>query len=123
MIVVYIAGPLTTGAVSPAGFNAHVFEQNVRVAEAAMLQVYDAGWSPICVHAQARYIFGRVAEPVAIAADLELIRRADAVWLVGRWQASTGSKNERDFACELGKPVFTEFRELVEWAREIEAVR
>lgn len=116
MIVVYIAGPLTTGAVSRQGFNAYVFEQNVRLAEKAMIQCLDNGWAAICVHAQARHCFGRVPEPVAIAADNELIRRSDCVWLVGNWQGSSGSRAERDLACELGKPVFTDLRELQQWA-------
>ncbi len=118
MIVVYVAGPLTTGACRPGGsFNSWIFEQNVRRAEELAIQLTLAGFAAICVHSMARYAFGHIPETLAMEADFEIIRRCDALVLVEGWQVSKGTLAELQHARQLHMPVFGEKSEYIGIAR------
>ncbi len=103
MITVYVAGSLTTDCFARHGtFDLWQWEQNVRKAEELMLALSLGGFAVICVHTQNRFMFGRIPEAIAIEADLELVRRSDAVALVEGWKRSTGTKGEVEFAEKHG---------------------
>jgi len=51
------------------------------------------------------------------AADLELLRRCDAVFLIPNWEDSKGARLERDYARQHGIPVFYELAHMAQWAK------
>ena len=107
MKVVYIVGPFWAD-------NAWAREQNIRRAEALALEVAQAGFAVICVHAASRFYPGVLPESFWLAADLEIIRRCDAVLLVAGWEYSTGSRTEVDDCRERGQPIFHSIKDLKE---------
>lgn len=50
-------------------------------------------------------------------ADLELLRRCDAVFLIPNWTDSQGARLEKEFAESINIPTFTDFGRLAEWLR------
>lgn len=117
-IVVYIAGPLTTGCFTNGIFNLWKWEQNVRRAEELALKVMHLGFAAVCVHSQARYWFGEIPEDIALAADNHILERCDALLLAEGWQYSKGTKAEKELAHRRGIMVFEDIEELVHWAAE-----
>lgn len=99
MKLIYIAGPYS----APDSWER---EQNIRRAEAVSLAVMHTGAATICVHTMSRYWFGQVSEELAIAADMELLHRSDAVVLVEGWGKSTGTLAEIAEAAKLGIPTY-----------------
>jgi hypothetical protein len=97
--VIYIAGPY-----SPATSLAR--ENNVRRAEAVALDLWKASVPTICVHTLARYAFGDVPEETALACDLAILNRCDAVMLVTGWPHSKGTIAEMRHAATCCKPIF-----------------
>ncbi len=65
-----------------------------------------AGYAVICVHATARYWFGRVPEETAKLADIELLKRCDAVVLCADWARSKGTMDEIECAWDREIPVY-----------------
>lgn len=115
-ILIYVAGPLTTGCFRPTGaFDMMVWEENVRKAEAVWLELQSYGFAAICVHTMGRYALGRVPEEHAIAADFVILDRCDAIVLVEGWSESKGTLGEIKRALEHNKPVFKTIDEAVEW--------
>lgn len=112
MKAIYIAGAYTAP-------NAWEREQNIRRAEAAALQLWQAGVPAICVHAIARHFYGAVAEADAIAIDFAILERCDAVLLTEGWAESAGTKAEIERARELGMEVWSVARidDLIAWAK------
>jgi hypothetical protein len=107
--VVYVAGPIRAD-------NAWDREQNIRRAEALALEVWRTGAAAICVHASVRFYDEAEARAGGwLAADLELLRRSDAVVMAEGWESSEGSIGERDEALRLGLPVFVSIDDLRVW--------
>jgi len=52
-------------------------------------------------------------------ADLELLRRCDAVFLVPGWEKSKGANLEKDFAEKNRIPVFTDLEHLRIWLEQL----
>lgn len=109
MKVIYVAGPYSAE-------NSWRREQNIRSAEALALTINKSGHAAICVHAASRYYFGEISEEHAIAADLEILRRCDAVLLSEGWARSRGTLGEIGFATAIGKDVFTRSDACLAWA-------
>ena len=100
MPVVYVAGPFR--APTP-----WLIEQNVRTAEAASLEIWKLGAAALCPHTNTRFFQHSAPDEVWIEGTLELLRRCDALVLVGdRWRESTGTVKELELAHRLGLPVF-----------------
>jgi nucleoside 2-deoxyribosyltransferase len=97
--VVYIAGPYR-------GPTAWRIAENIRDAERAALEVARAGFVPLCPHSMTAHFHGELTEEYWLAATLELMRRCDAVLLVGDWKGSAGATAERAEAQRLGIPVY-----------------
>jgi nucleoside 2-deoxyribosyltransferase len=104
--VVYVAGPYS-------GPDSWSREQNIRAAEDVALNLILCGFAPICVHAVARYWYGRVSEECAIEADLELLHRCDAVVLCAGWEHSRGTLAEIESARVRGIPVYETVGEIM----------
>ena len=97
MIVVYIAGPFR-------GPDAWAIESNIREAETIGLEVARAGAIPFIPHTMYRYFQGAAPDAFWLEADLELLRRCDALLLTPRWESSAGARAERRLAEEWGMP-------------------
>ena len=99
--VVYVAGP----------FRAKTqweIEQNVRRAEKASLRLWKAGYVVICPHTMTRYYQNELPDRVWLDGGLELLRRADAIYLLDGWTFSEGSLEEYNLAKELGLVIMEE---------------
>lgn len=99
MKVVYIAGPYR----SKTEYGVH---EHIRDAERSAVEVWRAGAVALCPHKNSGYLSGVVAEDVFLQGDLELLRRCDAVLLIGAWWTSEGTLAEKRTAERLGLPVF-----------------
>ena len=99
MKLIYIAGPYR-------GENAHEVEMNIRAAEEWILPLAKLGVVPQCVHSMYRYFDGTMTGEFWLDATMEVMRRCDAVLLVGQWAVSEGSVKEREEAERLGIRVF-----------------
>lgn len=112
MLVYYVAGPYSAE-------DSWEREQNIRRAEAVahdlMMHAAERGEqiAVICVHTMARYWYGSVGEKAAIAADMELLRRSDAVVLAPGWEFSKGTQAEIREAARACKPIFASFSAVV----------
>jgi hypothetical protein len=109
-VIVYIAGPLTTGAINLDGtLDMLAVSGNVHRAEKQLLEVAKLGHAPICPHSMYRHMFGTLPERVWLALDLALLERCDAMVLSQGHASfrSSGTRNEvRRFALELRRPVY-----------------
>lgn len=119
MRVIYIAGPYS--AATPEGV-----ARNVQAAATAGRHCMHLGWAVVCPHSMTHgweheagpivfsgansmtyaYDCDALAYEQFIATDLELLRRCDAVCLVGDWQHSRGAMGELALADELGLPAW-----------------
>jgi len=108
MKVVYIAGPFRAAT-------AWQVERNIRAAEEQILYVAEMGASALCPHTNTRFLDGTMTGEYWLAATLELMRRCDAVLLVGDWEKSAGTRGEVAEADALGMPVFASRSDLALW--------
>lgn len=109
-IVVYIAGPYR----APTNYEV---EQNVREAEALILPLASAGFTPLCPHSMFRFFHGTMDDQYWLDATLYLLGRADCVLLVPGWEASVGTRREVAQARLLDMPVFENMTDLIRWSR------
>jgi len=99
MTVVYIAGPYR-------GKDAWEVEQNIRLVEETAFLLATNGFVPLSVHTMYRYFNGTLTDTFWLDATMELMRRCDAVVMVGDFMGSDGSVGEMAEAGRLGIPVF-----------------
>jgi len=107
--VVYVAGPFR--ADTPWGV-----EKNVRKAEQYALYLWGLGIPNICPHTQGRFFDKEIPDEIILLGMKQLLRKCEAVLVIGRWQRSEGTKAEIADAEIHGIPVFFEIAKLVEWA-------
>lgn len=98
--LVYVSGPIT-------GATAWEVEQNIRLAEVRTVELIRAGFTPLCMHAQCRFMDGLLEYSEWLVMDLEILRRCDAVVLSTMdYHKSKGTLMEIAEAERLGIPVF-----------------
>jgi hypothetical protein len=118
--VIYIAGPYR--AETPRRVLANIWK-----AQEAALLVWKSGGVAICPHSNSYLFDGEAPNDVWLAGDLELLRRSDAVLMVGAWQASQGACAEHQLAVDLGLPIFYDFvtsvlhNWIIDWKRAAQA--
>lgn len=98
MKLIYVAGP----------FNGNIGD-NVATAERVacdLVKRFPRFVYPVVPHSLGRTLYGVQSEEDAYAGTLELLRRCDAVFMVGDWMSSKGATAEKAEAERLGKPVF-----------------
>lgn len=109
-MIVYIAGPLTTGAINPDGtLDMLAVSGNVHRAEKQLLEVAKLGHAPLCPHSMYRNMFGTLPESRWLALDLALLEKCDAMVLSQGLASfrSSGTREEiKRFALELRRPVY-----------------
>jgi len=76
--------------------------QNVRKAEDASLHLWELGYAVICPHTMTQHFQNECPDEVWLEGCIELLKRADAIYLVDGWQTSKGSLEELKIAKKLG---------------------
>lgn len=99
--VLYISGPFSHP--DPV----HGTPRNILLASEAALVAWRDGWVVLCPHKNCAG-FERAGIPYEtwIQGDLELLRRSDAICMVGSWTKSSGALREYRLARALGMPVY-----------------
>jgi nucleoside 2-deoxyribosyltransferase len=117
MKFVYVAGPITAYN-SNGKWDCWKSEKFVRAAEEISLKLILAGVANHCPHTLGRYWNGVEGATTRtwMEADLEVIRRADALMVCSGWENSQGTLEEIAYATELGLPIFHDANELIAWA-------
>jgi len=115
MPVVYVSGPYR----SKHGENG-VWE-NIMQARRVTLELLRLGVAPICPHLNTLLMGGGLSPDPAkeleifLAADFEIIRRCDAIFLLDGWELSQGASREADVAAQHGLTLFTLLDDVVAW--------
>ena len=112
MKVIYVAGPFTAE-------DAWTREQNVRRAEELGLMIAKAGAMPLIPHANTRFFDGQCTVDFWYKGTLELLRRCDAIAIVGEYQESKGTKAEIKEAVKRGITIFLphEHQKIFKWVK------
>ncbi len=105
--VVYVAGPYR-------GPSEWAVKQNVALAESAALAVWALGAACICPHKNTERFGGALPDRVWLEGDLELVRRCDALLIVGEWRKSQGTLGEIEEASRNGIPICSSIEELAD---------
>ena len=100
MKLVYIAGPYRD-----ARGEAFVFE-NIMVARDAATLIWSFGAAAICPHLNTFLMGGLQDDGVWLIGDLEILKRCDAVYVIGDHQESSGTQGEITHAHINYVPVF-----------------
>lgn len=96
--VIYVAGP----------FRATTqwrIMQNVKRAEDVSLKLWKLGYAVICPHTMTQHFQDECPDEVWLKGCLELMTRADAIYLLKGWENSEGSIAELKIAREIGLAV------------------
>lgn len=111
MKVVYVAGPYR----SKKGING--IRDNINHAMDVARILWKEGYAVICPHGNTAFMDGKdIKAKVFLDGDLELLKRCDAMVLVGDWKNSKGTVGEVTYAKEyLDIPIF-EWSELTKTA-------
>lgn len=109
MRLVYVAGPYRAASEIAVAQNVH------RAAAEAAELLYASGYAVICPHSMSHgwerhpdYSNERTLEHCC-----EIVRRCDAVLVVGAWMTSAGSLQEIETALAAGVPVFYSRQDLL----------
>ena len=100
MKVVYVSGPYR----SKEGIWG--VKKNIDAAERVAVELWQMGLAVICPHKNSAFLDGAAPDKVWLKGDLELIRRCDAVVVVGDWKSSDGTKAEIFYANKNRIPIF-----------------
>jgi len=100
--VLYISGPFSHP--DPV----HGIPKNILLASEAALVAWRDGWAVLCPHKNCAGFEHAAGIPYEtwIQGDLELLRRADAICMVGTWTESPGALQEYQLARDIGLPVY-----------------
>jgi len=110
-IVVYISGPLSANT-------ADGWWSNVTYARFQCRRLWVLGVTPICPHLNNLFMEEAISYEEFLRGDLELVKRSDAMYMIGDWEDSRGAKAERDYAISISKPVFSDLTQLRWWVRD-----
>lgn len=100
MKLIYIAGPYRNDT-------EYKVWQNIMFARDAAIQVWRDGGVPIVPHLNSMLMGGIVPIEQFLDGDCEIIKRCDALLIIGLWSTSRGSLVERKCAEDNEIPVFT----------------
>lgn len=79
---------------------------NIRKAEAVAAELWKQGYYVICPHLNSAFFDGLVDDSVFLAADIEILKRCDAMVLAGCWKDSKGCQVELEVARQHKIPVY-----------------
>ena len=114
MKVIYVAGKYSANS-------EWELEQNIRHAAAEARKLWIQGWAVICPHLNSAHFGDRrdshgqdQRKSLWRVGDLELLRRCDAIYMLGGYGDSNGALQELKLAQELGLEVLYEERWVIE---------
>jgi len=81
---------------------------NILDAEDAMRDLLRDGWCVICPHSMYAPMDGEVDDDVFLRCGLELVERADSIFMMKNWTHSKGAIKEWELANRLGKEIIYE---------------
>ena len=115
MKVIYICGPIRND-------DPEIQKRNIGKGILAAKALWQAGGAAICPHMNAYFDAPANDNPAseqtkAIGADLELMRRCDAVLTLPGWPSSKGASAEVCFARGNAITIFDDLAEAVEWVK------
>lgn len=109
--MIYVAGPLSGDVAN-----------NVEAARRHAAEIWKMGAYPLVPHLNSPVsLFADITtikESDIYLADLEILRRCDAVFLLPRWEASRGANYEHAWAKHHAVPVFESLSVLEAWVKE-----
>jgi len=79
--------------------------------------VGEAGAMPLIPHTNTRFYNGTLTDEFWLEGTMELLRRCDAAIFVPGWEASSGSRGEREECTRLQIPAFDSIGELRAWLK------
>ena len=88
--------------------NALEIERNIRHAEAAAVELWKQGWAVYCPHKNTAHFDGLVPDSIWLEANLEILRRCDAIYMMKGHDSSLGAMQELKLAQDLGLPILYE---------------
>ena len=97
MKVIYISGKYRDSR------GEYYVAQNILAAEFAAIQVWKMGGVAICPHKNTSFLGGVCPDETWLKGDLELVKRSDAIWMIGNWEESSGAREELSEAKRQGK--------------------
>lgn len=108
----------TAGAYTPKG-NITI-DDNIQTARNYAVRLWEMGFAVICPHLNTAHMERDclVGYEDYMLGDFELVRRSDVIFMIPRWEDSSGGKRERDVAIKHHKPVkytLQEMAEYLEW--------
>jgi len=105
MKVIYVAGKYSGKGYSE-------IEDNIKRAEKASIKLFRKGWAVITPHKNTAhyeiYEDETLTYEMWLAADMEMLKRSDAIFLLNGWQNSHGAVKEQQYALGNNMPVFYE---------------
>ncbi len=110
-LVVYISGPLS------APYNDRWFTHIIR-ARSACRELWMLGVTPICPHLNSLFMEGVVSYEEFLLGDLELVKRSNAIYMIGHWMNSKGAMQEHKFAEFHNIPILCTMTTLRWWVRD-----
>mgnify|MGYP002777089094 CR=1 FL=1 len=98
-MLIYIAGP---------------YAENIAVARAAAIAVWELGHIAICPHLNTAHFEedSGLGDEVYLAGDLEILRRCDAILMLPGSDCSEGATSEMHFAVDRAIPVYRNLADL-----------
>lgn len=118
MRIVYVAGPYM-GATHD-GKSYYQISKNILEAREWAKKIIEAGAFPFTPHLNSYHMECDVDKPADWwrEADLEMLRRCDAIFLIPGWQESKGARMEKEFALRSSIPVFYDLEILCAWIKD-----
>ena len=100
MKIIFIAGPYM-------GKSFMAIERNIRKAEAAAIELWNAGYGVFCPHLNTAHfeVKANADEEAYKEFDLRMLKGCDAVFVLDGWPNSSEARAEAQAALEVGIPV------------------
>ena len=91
MKLVYVAGPYRSSTEEG-------LYQNIQTAREYAKKLWQAGYAVICPHSNTAFMGGVMPDEVFLDGTLEMLKRCDHIFMLPRWNESSGARAEKEFA-------------------------
>jgi len=98
-MIIYVAGPYR-------GKTTNEVLHNIERARAVAEEIWRRGHIAICPHMNTAFMGGVVPDEDFLSADIEILKRCDAICMVPGWGESEGARMEYEFAVINDIPIY-----------------